>query len=258
MKAKKHLGQHFLTSKAALRDMIEAADVTANDTVLEIGPGKGVLTRALLTTGASAVAVETDPDMIAVLEDAFAQEIAQQQLTLIHGDVLNVPIATLVSGDYKLIANIPYYITGEIIRRFLTSSHQPTSMTLLIQKEVAERIARSNKETVLSLSVKAYGVPRYVSTVAARFFNPPPKVDSAILHIDHISRHNFVDISDDRFFKIVKAGFSSKRKQLINNLSPFGNKDSLLRALAQLGLPSTVRAEDVSLDDWIQLTKTLT
>lgn len=277
MKAKKHLGQHFLTSKAALRDMIKAAQVEAGDTILEIGPGKGVLTAALLETGARVVAVETDADMIEILEKVFTKEIEKRQLQLVHGDVLqsapelllklDVKKATNAKNnkamhqeflDYKLVANIPYYITGEILRKFLTTDYQPESITVLIQKEVAERIARSTKETILSLSVKAYGAPRYVATIPARYFSPAPKVDSAILHIAKLHKNNFIDVSEDRFFKVVKAGFASKRKQLVNNLAQFGAKEDLVRVLAGLGLSERARAEDVTLTDWLALARTLT
>lgn len=259
-KAKKHLGQHFLTSKQAIVDIIDAANVGAEDTVLEIGPGEGVLTDALLHTGAQVVAVETDIDMIDVLKERFHAQLSEGQLTLIHGDVLEEmhTIADAVSGiPYKMVANIPYYITGEILRRFLGEGMQPISMTLLVQKEVAERIARDTKESILSLSVKVYGTPRYVATVPARYFSPPPKVDSAILHIGHISRHHLAGVDEARFFKVVKAGFSSKRKQLVNNLSAYGGKEHVLHVLNSLGLSANVRAEDVSLSEWVSLSQTL-
>ena len=195
--------------------------------------------------------------MITVLNETFATEISSGQLTIVHADVLNVRIQDVVPGEYKLVANIPYYITGEIIRRFLTSSHQPACMTLLVQKEVAERIARSTKETVLSLSVKVYGAPRYVTTVPARYFSPPPKVDSAVVHIADISRRFFDGIREDKFFKVVKAGFSSKRKKLVNNLSPFGTKESLISILQGMGLNENARPEDVRLDDWREIVRSL-
>ncbi len=257
MKAKKHLGQHFLTSKAALRDMLAAAAVKKNDTILEIGPGKGVLTRALLDTGAKVVAVETDEDMLHTLNETFSDEIDSKQLILVHDDILHVSVNRYISEEYKIVANIPYYITGVVIKEFLTSKTQPTSMTLLLQKEVAGRIAKNKKETVLSLSVKAYGLPRYVATVPSRYFNPPPKVDSAILHISNISKTFFEDLSEENFFKVVKAGFSSKRKKLINNLSVFGSKEKLEKVLKGLGLHENLRAEDISLEEWGKLANEL-
>jgi len=261
MKAKKHLGQHFLNSKTVLKEMLEAASVAHTDTVLEIGPGKGVLTRELLSTGAHVIAVETDEDMLHILSETFEPELSSGALTLLAADILNVSLTkkslmdTLLIKDlkYKVVANIPYYITGEIIKRFLTAEIQPESMTLLVQKEVAERIAKSKKESILSLSVKAYGVPRYVSTVAARYFNPPPKVDSAVLHIAHISKLFFSSISEDHFFKVVKSGFSSKRKKLSNNLAPFGSKEKLSTVFSSLGIIENARAEELHLDEWATL-----
>ena len=248
--------------------IVDAAHLKKGETVLEIGPGKGVLTRALLDAGAKVVAVETDADMIAILEQEFKNEVTGKQLTLVHGNILNIPIDRYISGAYKLVANIPYYITGEILRSFLSRDLQPKSMVLLLQKEVAERIigipctslgTRSSKwkESVLSLSVKCYGTPRYVKTISARYFNPPPKVDSAIIHIDHISKDFFKDFSEEQFFEVVKAGFSSKRKKLINNLSSFGSKNELQEMLLQSGIPKDARAEDVPLDQWKVLVNNL-
>lgn len=254
MKAKKHLGQHFLTSKQALRDLLHSAAVTKGDSVLEIGPGKGVLTQALLGAGANVIAVETDEELVAELQE----QLHSDHLHLIHEDALDITLSDSFfnqfnTSSYKVIANIPYYITGELLRRFLTAEKQPESVTVLIQKEVAERIARSKKESILSLSVKAYGVPRYVSSVPARYFNPAPQVDSAILHVAHISRSFFDTITEERFFKVVKAGFASKRKKLINNLSTFGSKEKLQKAFVAAGISPDARAEDIPLATWKEL-----
>ena len=228
MKAKKHLGQHFLTSEKALRQMVAAGNVTAGDTVLEIGPGKGALTKYLLMAGCVVIAVEMDIDMLAILEQEFADEIATKKLILVHGDILDTAIQnmfvshlprTTSETNYKLVANIPYYITGEIMRTFLQTAAdlpQPKSMTLLVQKEVAERVARSEKESILSLSVKVYGEPKYISTVPAGAFSPPPKVDSAILHIAHISKIKFTflcwlcRLQSSRLYFFTRYKYSAK------------------------------------------------
>jgi 16S rRNA (adenine1518-N6/adenine1519-N6)-dimethyltransferase len=150
---------------------------------------------------------------------------------------------------YKLIGNIPYYITGALFRRFLTLSHQPTSLVFLVQKEVAERIARSKKESILSLSIKAYGTPVYIKTVPAGAFSPPPQVDSAIIYIKSISRSNFASPQHEaRFFELVKRGFAQKRKLLRNNLGPEGAS-----LLTKTGISLQVRAEDTSLEDWLEV-----
>jgi 16S rRNA (adenine1518-N6/adenine1519-N6)-dimethyltransferase len=186
--------------------------------------------------------------MVAVLRDVFAKELKSKQLVLHEVDArdyLSTLNSELSTTQYVVAANIPYYITGELIRTFLTASHQPTAVSLLVQKEVAERIARSKKESILSLSVKVYGTPKYVDTVKRGNFNPPPKVDSAILAITNISRNNFAHCTEDRFFDIVKAGFGQKRKTLAGNLKRvFGDT---------LGVADKIRAEDVPLAEWLTL-----
>jgi 16S rRNA (adenine1518-N6/adenine1519-N6)-dimethyltransferase len=161
---KKSLGQHFLNSPHALTAMVAAGNIVNSDTVIEIGPGEGVLTKELLTTGAHVIAIEADSRLIPILSETFAEEIKKKQLTLIHTDVRNYNYATQAPKNYKVVANIPYYITGEIIRDLLSSKNKPSSITILIQKEVAERITtrKESKESVLSISIKAYGEPKYI------------------------------------------------------------------------------------------------
>lgn len=254
MRAKKSLGQHFLTSEKALRLMVESAPVRPGDMVIEIGPGKGALTRKLLEAGAKVIAIELDQDMIDILTDEFAHHIQDRQLVLITGDVRALDPDTIEAltqnTPYRVVANIPYYITGEILRQFLTMVPQPISLTVLIQKEVAERIARSEKESVLSLSVKLFGTPRYVATVPAGSFSPPPSVDSAILHVEHMHRDTVDTIGEDLYFAVVKAAFSSRRKMLIKNLSTLFTKEATTEALRSISLPETVRAEDIPSHLW--------
>lgn len=249
-----HLGQHFLANKKVAEAVVDAAEVQKGDTVLEVGPGKGVLTEFLLKRGAHVVAIEKDSSLVAFLKERFAEEIQNKKLTLIEGDVRTALQESVPKGEYKVAANIPYYITGELVRAFLSMKHQPTTLAFLVQKEVAERIARSKKESILSLSVKVYGVPRYVKTVRKGNFNPPPSVDSAILSIHDISRKNFTQISEEMFFKVVKAGFSQKRKKLAGNLKRVSSH--ALSVLQELGLEH-VRAEDVSLEGWLHIAKKL-
>lgn len=251
MFAKKSLGQNFLISTQPVRRMIECAKVVSGDTVLEIGPGKGVLTKALLATGARVIAIEKDDNLIPILQISFDAEIRTGQLTLIHGDVLTLFTThpTLLSKGYKVVANIPYYITGEIIRMFLEADIQPETIALLVQKEVAERIvARDGKESILSISVKAYGIPEYGGTVKKSLFRPIPNVDSAIIAIHGISKTLFQtkQVSELRFFEVVKAGFAHKRKQLKNNLK--GVIDDT--KLETVGMR---RAEELTVQEWIDL-----
>ena len=265
MMAKKSLGQNFLNSTEIVTDIITASNVQKESIVLEIGPGKGILTSALLSAGAKVICVEKDDQLIPVLQKKFAKNITFGQLKIVHGDILEFNIKSLISSDYKVIANIPYYITGQIIRMFLESEFQPKSMTLLLQKEVVERIvAKDGKESLLSLSVKIFGNPRYVRTVSRNVFSPQPNVDSAILHIENISKNNFPEarpggrgFGEKFFFKILHAGFAHKRKQLISNLSSLYKKGALLKYFEKSGLNPKCRAEDLPLEAWIKLCKML-
>jgi 16S rRNA (adenine1518-N6/adenine1519-N6)-dimethyltransferase len=234
--------------------MVDVAELNANDTVLEIGPGKGALTIELLASGANVIAIEKDSNLIPILQDKFAEYLNTGQLTLLNADITEINIKD-IPISYKMIANIPYNITGEIIRMFLESNNQPQSMTILVQKEVAQRIvARDGKESILSMSVKVYGEPKYVQKVPAILFKPAPKVDSAILHIANISKDFFIkcDISEDAFFNILKRGFAQKRKMLTNNLHISSN------VLVGLGIEPMARAETLTREQWATLTQQVT
>ena len=259
MKPKKSLGQHFLTSHKIIQDMVDASLIHPSDTVLEIGPGKGILTKCLLQTGAHVIAIEKDSSLLPELGQLFEKEIEHKRLTLMCGDVLTMEIP---EGKYKVVANIPYYITGQIIRMFLETASQPETMSILIQKEVADRIlARDNKESLLSLSVKIFGTPRIVRTVSPGSFNPPPTVDSAVLTISNISRSKLGGVDEKKFFNILHLGFAHKRKQLLPNLSlGEGNqfsKEHIQNVFITCNLDIQSRAEDVSLEKWIELAKSL-
>lgn len=249
------LGQHFLTSKGAAVKLSQAAGVGPGVTVVEVGPGKGFLTRELLALGGRVIAIEKDEALAAALPELMDS----QNLQVITGDVRDFDPTThgLHAGEYVVAANIPYYITGEIIRSFLETSAQPRTMALLIQKEVAERIvARDGKESILSLSVKAYGTPRIVTKVVKGSFNPPPSVDSAVISIDHISKDFFAGFSEQHFFDILHAGFAAKRKKLAGNLAKkYGTQAR--EALAAAGLDENVRAEDVPLEKWSLLARSI-
>lgn len=254
--AKKSLGQNFLKSAVTLQKIVASADITSSDTVLEIGPGKGALTKHLLNTGAHIVAIEKDTELIPVLQERFAAEITAGRLTLIEGDILQMNLTevhALLEG-YKVVANIPYYITGAIIEFLLTNNLQPQAATLLVQKEVAERIvARDHKESILSISIKAYAEPKYIMTVGKKQFSPAPKVDSAVVQLTNISKKKFTGtkVSEERFFEVVKAGFAHKRKQLGNNLDSVITEDRW----TQCSITKQARAENLSVDDWFCLAK---
>ncbi len=245
------LGQHFLTARRVAVALARAVAVRTGESIVEVGPGKGALTRELVTLGGPVVAIEKDEELIGKLDETFAPEIKSGRLRIIAGDIrdLDTISAGLADHLYVVAANIPYYITGEIIRQFLTAPTQPRAMALLIQKEVAQRIT-SSKESLLSLSVKAYGTPKIVEKVSRKCFSPAPSVDSAILLIDDISRDFFRDISEEHFFTVIHTGFASKRKFLANNLGVKFGKDAAMKALADLGINEKMRAEDVTLSVW--------
>ncbi len=279
MKPKKQFGQNFLMNKNVVGRMVVAAEIKAGETVLEIGPGKGVLTEALLLGGAKVFAVEKDRDLISGLKEKFAKEIKNKKLTLIQGDVRDISLSRykLRASGYKLVANIPYYITGEILRTSLENKIYPSKMVLMVQKEVARRImARDGKESILAVSIKAYGKPSIITYVGRGNFNPVPNVDSAIIKIDCISKDFFkgfspkstspeddVDrannppeadyFSEKRFFEILKTGFSHKRKFLSSNLSKMTPSSKLKTIFSEIGLSNKIRPENLTILDWKNL-----
>ncbi|MBP9701649.1 MAG: ribosomal RNA small subunit methyltransferase A [Candidatus Pacebacteria bacterium] len=245
MQAKKTLGQNFLSNPAIAETILRAGEVKKGDNILEVGPGMGFLTDFLLKSGANVTAVEKDDRLISSLKAKFPS------LTLIHGDILEYSH----SGNYKIIANIPYYITGEFFRRFLQETAQPSLVIIMVQKEVAERIASEEKESILSLSVKIFGDPKYIETIKAENFDPVPKVDSAILAIYNIKKPRDIDLQ--RFFEIVHAGFAHKRKVLINNLEKIAPKEVLGKIWNELSLNPKIRAEDIHILTWKKIAQML-
>lgn len=273
MKNKKSLGQNFLRSKGALGAMVDAGDPTANDMILEIGPGEGVLTEKLLALAGKVIAVEKDHRLIPHLKEKFKKEIEAGRFDLVEKDILEFDTSLLnfYTHPYKIIANIPYYITGQILKMFLGSENPPQSMTLLLQKEVAERIvAKNKKESLLSVSVKIFGTPKYIKTVGRGAFVPPPKVDSAIISIRNINKTKFDGLTplaplnlrgepEKKFFEIVRAGFAHKRKFLFGNLVSRGTLDTskMKEVFEKCGVAEKARAEDLKIEDWVCLTREL-
>lgn len=257
---KKSLGQHFLTSPVVPRWMCDAAGVEAGDIVLEIGPGTGVLTRELLSRKAKVIALEADIRAIEVLKETFASYIEDGSLTIHHADVRDMDLKEyplLSSGSFKVVSNIPYYLSGLLFRVMLESTIQPSCLVYLVQKEVAKRITsdlkKGEKESILSLSVKAYGTPTYIKTVSKGHFAPSPKIDSAIIAVHDIHRDYFKDLTESLFFELLHLGFGQKRKQLLGNLTKKYDRDTLTHIFSTLSIPIATRAEDVALEKWLEL-----
>lgn len=249
-----------MKSERALSTMVEAGSVSKRDTVLEIGPGMGALTEKLLATGCKIVAVEKDDGLYEFLKEKFAEEIKEGRLELINDDILNLEFK-----NYKIVANIPYNITGAILKKFLGAKYQPKLMVLLVQKEVAQRIVarvltpsvNKGKESILSISIKAYGTPSYIETVKAGSFAPMPSVDSAIIKIENISKEFFKGFSEENFFEALRAGFKSKRKKLSSNLSTIFPKNKVIEIFQKLNLGENIRAEDIGIETWGKIISSL-
>jgi 16S rRNA (adenine1518-N6/adenine1519-N6)-dimethyltransferase len=236
----KRLGQNFLIDKQVIKKVIRAANLHSRDIVLEIGPGTGVLTQEIAKTVKKVIAVEKDPRMCKVLEKALKDF---KNVEIINTDILNYQLQTT---NYKLIANLPFYIAAPVIRKFLEIKNPPKEMILIIQKEVAQRIcAKPPKMSILAVSVQFYAKPKIISYVSKKSFYPQPKVDSAIIKITPCAKPSLAQ-NKDKFFRIVKAGFSHPRKQLVNNLPKNLNINKKLQQS---------RAENLSIDDWIDLSK---
>ncbi len=258
---KKSLGQNFLTSDYVPNLMCEAGQVTLGDRVIEIGPGTGALTKVLLERGALITAIETDERAIAVLSESFKDQLHQGQLQLIHGDMREFSLTDVTKDwpKYKVIANIPYYLSGFLLRTVLELPHPPSDLVFLMQKEVVHRICRDKKSSLLGLSVRVYGEPVYVKTVSKGHFNPPPKVDSAILLVKDIS-HKHLPSERDRetFFTLLHEGLGSKRKQLRGLLRQHYDESVVANVFTELNLKDTIRGEDLPLDTWLALSRALT
>lgn len=253
---KKSLGQNFLFDEQILTRIVAAAEVIETDHVLEIGPGLGALTQVLAETAASVTAVELDNHFLPILQNQLK---AYDNINIVHGDILQQNPADWFDKPYKVVANVPYYITGAILRHLLSSQPHPSVMVMTVQKEVAERVtAVPPHMSLLAVSVQYYGQVRIVDTIKAGAFWPRPDVDSAVIRIDVADEAQMNTSNADSFFKIVKAGFSQKRKQLQKNLRQLGyNQDKIADALEQVGVNGRRRAETLNLDEWRQLHKIL-
>ncbi|MEM6836175.1 MAG: 16S rRNA (adenine(1518)-N(6)/adenine(1519)-N(6))-dimethyltransferase RsmA [Cyanobacteria bacterium P01_C01_bin.120] len=260
---RKRFGQHWLKSDHILSQIIEAAALSAGDRVLEIGPGTGLLTQRLLTQAGQVVAIEIDRDLSRQLQQQFAEA---NNFRLLQGDILQLDWATVAAATdngrlpNKVVANIPYYITGPILERLLGTIARPhlppfTAIVLLVQKEIADRLcAKAGSKTVGGLTIRMQYLAEceVVCPVPAKAFQPPPKVASAVVRL---RPRPFVQAADHPALleRLLKLGFGSKRKMLRNNLSPLIERSPLLDLLAELDIADNVRAEDLSVAEWVAL-----
>ncbi len=251
LRPEKSLGQNFLQNASALEKIAAAAEIQADDSVLEIGPGLGSLTRYLAAAAKTVTAVELDLSLIPVLETVLAP---YHNTRIIHGDILHFPPAALIDTPaYIVAANVPYYITSAIFRHLLENTPRPRRIVLTIQKEVAERIcAAPGDMSLLALSIQVYGEPKIVSTIPAGAFYPPPKVDSAIIRVEMYPQPLIPTPQLNTFFRLAKAGFSQKRKTLRNSLSAGLAIPATQAAqmLEKANIDPMRRAETLSLDEW--------
>jgi len=250
---KKSLGQHWLKDPEILADIAEAAELTGDDVVLEIGPGLGTLTSRLLARANSVTAVEFDADLARKLPGQFPGK----KLTVVNQDILQFDLNQLPK-NYKVVANVPYYITSKIVEKLMTAENKPSIAVLLVQKEVAERIAaEAGNMSVLSVSVQIFAEAELDIEVPRQFFTPPPKVDSQVVVL-RIRDNPLITSEDQRdFFRIVKAGFSAKRKKLRSSLSGgLGIDKSVAEELLKnAGISPDARAEDLAIEGWKRLLK---
>ncbi len=282
LRPRKGLGQNFLADPFHLAKIIAAAELTSEDIVLEIGPGPGTLTRLLAKSAGQVIAVELDPNMVNLLQNELGH---LQNLTIVEADILQTRLDTLLTNyqsagrpvastgitdsssqhpklktDYKVVANLPYYITSAAVRRLLEATVRPKRIVVTVQAEVARRIvAKPGKMSLLAVSVQFYGQPALVHHIPAGAFYPPPKVDSAVIRIDTWPQPPIPVEDVDHFFRVVKAGFGQKRKQLKNALAG-GLRQPVavvVKAMAQAGIDPSRRAETLTLVEWGRLAEAM-
>ncbi len=254
LRPSKGLGQNFIVDRAALEQVVSAAEINAGDEVLEVGAGLGSLSRLLAQTAKRVVAVELDEKLLPVLSDMLQ---SYKNVDIIHADILELDLGELFSiPGYLVVANIPYYITSALLRHLLETNQKPSRLVLTVQKEVAERIcAKPGKYSLLALSVQVYGEPRVVVKIPAGAFYPVPKVDSAVVRVDIYPQPLIPTEKIDAFFRLAKAGFSQKRKTLRNALAGgMGwGKEKAGEILQAAGIDPQRRAQTLSIEEWGRL-----
>ena len=254
-KHKKKYGQNFLNDKEEiLNKIIEVSNINEESEILEIGPGQGALTALLVERVKKLTCIEIDKDLENGLRKKFDRK---ENYSLVMGDVLEVDFKKYLNAGTKVVANIPYYITSPIINKIIENKDLIDEAYIMVQKEVGERIcAKSGKErSVLTLAVEYYGEANYLFTIPREFFNPIPNVDSAFISIKFYKDKRYEDkISEDLFFKYIKAAFSNKRKNIVNNFSTLGySKNEIKELLQELEVSENERAENISIEKFIEI-----
>ena len=266
IRARKGLGQHFLIDEEVLAHIASAAELNSNDVVIEVGPGLGVLTGELVKRAGWVIAVELDDNLAALLGKTLA---SCDNLSVINRNILDIDPHALLKEQrekmppviknpfrYKVVANLPYYITSPVLRHFLEASRKPEMILVMVQKEVADAIAAGpGQMSVMAVSVQYYGKPHIIRYVSARSFYPAPEVDSALLRIDIYSRPAVAISDESSFFDLVRAGFTAPRKQLVNSLAKgLGlTRAETIILLGKADIAPMRRAEALTLDEWAGL-----
>jgi len=256
--AKKSLGQNFLVDKEVLDKIIEAAELSKNDTVLEIGPGAGALTEELVNNAGKVIAIEKDERLAGALELRIKNSELSDNIEIVVGDALDFDTKKPMPNAYKLVANIPYYITSKILEKYLSAENKPEMIVLLVQKEVAERIcAKPGNLSLLAISVQYYGEPEIVDIVPKESFFPVPEVDSAIIKIRIKNKELRIKQDEKEFFKVVKAGFRARRKTLFNNLKSgiSLNSGQIEGLLDKMNISRNARAQELTIKQWSGLVR---
>src|SRR3989338_2261686 len=246
------LGQHFLTDPDVVKKIVEASEISDKDTVLEIGPGKGMLTKALVETGAQIFAIEKDGELHHYLKKKFKDT---ANLVLVHGDVRDFHFSKL-PDNFKVAANIPYYLTGQLIQKLLSADSRPSLMVLMLQKEVAERLIAPKGDTnLLHLTTKVFADTSIITIVPRENFDPPPKVDSAVVKFKVRSKPLLPKQEQIIFFRLLKFAFAGKRKKITNTLSAALRiqKEDLSKILSSLGFDDNTRPQELDLSEWLDL-----
>lgn len=263
--AKKNFGQNFLISEHALHQIIETAEISQKDSIIEIGPGLGVLTHELTKRAENVIAIEMDADMVSILQKTLAREPTSKNLTIIHQNALDFDPAThpmLKNKPYKLVANLPYNVATPLLRKFLIDSiatnSQPTRIVVLVQKEVAEKAcAKTGDHSVLSLTIQPYGKARIITSIPPSSFYPAPKVMSSILLIEPYEKPLLPPALQKVYFRLLHTAFSQKRKTLQNSLQQILPKETIAKLLSKAKIDPMIRPQNLALEHWIMLSSLL-